>query len=87
MPKLEIIFSNTTGHPHIDVEFAKHLGISVITLKDHKNFLEKITPTAEHAWWLIQSLTRPYDQARKSVLSYNWDRKPFAGKAMLSKKL
>ncbi len=57
-PKLKVIASNTTGHPHIDIDYAAQKGIQVITLKGHDEFLNTITPTAELTWGLIISLTR-----------------------------
>ena len=45
---LKAIFSNTTGIPHSDVDFAESRGIEVISLKGEHNFLGSITPTAEH---------------------------------------
>jgi len=85
MPKLKVIGSNTTGHPHIDVEYANKKGIKVVTLKNETEFLKSITPTAELTWGLIIALTRNIIPAYNSVLQGNWDRRPFGGRAMLSK--
>lgn len=85
MPHLRVIGSNTTGHPHIDVEYALSRGVRVETLKGYPDFLDTITPTAEHAWGLILALTRNLVPASRSVLLGNWDRRPFGGKKMLSK--
>ena len=84
-PHLKAIGSNTTGHPHIDVDYARQKGIKVITLKDHQDFLDTITPTAELAWGLIIALTRNIVPGFKSVLDGKWARWPFGGKAMLSR--
>jgi len=85
MPKLKVIGSNTTGHPHIDITYASKKGITVITLKDDRDFLSKITPTAELTWGLIITLTRNILPAYSSVIDGKWDRRPFGGRAMLSK--
>lgn len=82
--KLKVIGSNTTGHPHIDVEYAQERGIKVITLKGQRDFLEKITPTAELTWGLIIALTRNMFPAYQSVLQGKWDRRQFGGHSMLS---
>jgi D-3-phosphoglycerate dehydrogenase len=82
--KVKVIGSNTTGHPHIDVDYARSKGIKIVTLKDHRKFLETITPTAELTWGLIIALTRNIIPASKSVLDGNWDRRPFGGQKMLS---
>ncbi|MBN3041156.1 MAG: hydroxyacid dehydrogenase, partial [Candidatus Omnitrophica bacterium] len=83
--KLKIIASNTTGHPHIDFAYAKKKNIKVITLADYPDFLKTITPTAELTWGLIISLTRNVFAAGQSVKAGKWDRRPFGGKAMLSR--
>lgn len=84
-PKLRAIGSNTTGHPHIDVDYAREKGVKVVTLKDHQDFLDTITPTAELTWGLIIALTRNIVPGFKSVLDGQWARWPFGGKAMLSR--
>lgn len=84
-PKLKVIASNTTGHPHIDVNYAAQKGIQVITLKGHDAFLNAITPTAELTWGLIISLTRKIFPAYQSVLKGNWNRRPFGAASMMSR--
>jgi D-3-phosphoglycerate dehydrogenase len=83
--KLKVIASNTTGHPHIDVNYAAQKGIQVITLKGHNEFLNTITPTAELTWGLIISLTRKIFPAYQSVLKGSWNRRSFGGASMLSR--
>ena len=39
---LKVIGSNTTGHPHIDIDYARSKGIEVITLKGQKDFLDSM---------------------------------------------
>lgn len=84
-PRLKVIVSNTTGHPHIDVEYAYSKGIGVACLKFAQDFLQTITPTAELTWGLIVAITRNILPAYESVLSGKWDRRPFGAPAMLSK--
>lgn len=84
-PGLKVIGSNTTGHPHIDVEYARSRGIAVVTLKDHQDFLDTITPTSELTFGLIIALTRKMLPAAQSVLAGRWERWPFGGEAMLSR--
>jgi D-3-phosphoglycerate dehydrogenase len=83
--QLKVIGSNTTGHPHIDVDYAKHKNVRVITLKDYSDFLDTITPTAELTWGLVIALTRNVFPASRSVLNGEWSRWPFGGRAMLSR--
>jgi phosphoglycerate dehydrogenase-like enzyme len=84
-PKLKVIASNTTGHPHIDVEYARSRGIYVACLKYASDFLKRITPTAELTWGLIIALTRGICPAYQSVLEGSWDRRPHGTPAMLSR--
>lgn len=83
-PCLKAIVSNTTGHPHIDVEYARNKGVFVACLKFSPEFLKRITPTAEHTWGLLLALTRNLVPAHRAALSGVWDRRPFGGRAMLS---
>lgn len=82
---LRAIGSNTTGHPHIDVEYARAKGISVVTLKYERDFLDTITPTAELTWGLLIALTRKMFPAVAYTRQGKWNRRPFPGKKMLSR--
>ncbi len=84
-PRLAVIASNTTGHPHIDVVYAQSRGIQVACLKFAQEFLATITPTAELTWGLIIALTRNLFQAHGAALQGCWDRRPFGAPAMLSR--
>lgn len=83
-PNLKVIVSNTTGHPHIDVEYAHSKGIYVACLKFAQDFLMRITPTAELTWGLLLALTRNIIPAHYATIEGMWDRRPFGGKSMLS---
>ncbi|GER93414.1 hydroxyacid dehydrogenase [hot springs metagenome] len=84
-PDLKVIATNTTGVPHIDVERAAARGIHIISLRDEKEFLNTITPTAELTMGLIINITRNVISAIKSVLDGKWSRWEFGGQAMLSR--
>lgn len=85
-PRLRVIGSNTTGHPHIDVGYARGKGLTVITLKAYQEFLDSITPTAEMTLGLIIALTRNLVPAIRSVtVEGSWERWPFGGERMLSR--
>ena len=83
-PQLKVIVSNTTGHPHIDVEYARARGIFIACLKFAPEFLQTITPTAELTWGLIIAVTRRLLPAHRGVLEGHWNRRPFGAPAMLS---
>lgn len=83
--RLKVIATNTTGVPHIDVEYAETHGIQVISLKEERNFLASITPTAELTIGLIICVTRNVISAVKAVEHGIWRRWDFGGPAMLSR--
>ena len=83
-PRLRVIASNTTGHPHIDVAYARSRGIYVACLKFAPEFLKLITPTAELTWGLMIALTRNIVPAHRSALGGQWNRRPFGAPSMLS---
>jgi len=82
---LKIIASNTTGVPHIDVEYAVRKGIKVVSLKDYPDFLNTITPTAELTFGLIIALIRRIPWGFNSVCEGIWNRRLFGGVSMLSR--
>jgi len=84
-PALKVIASNTTGTPHIDVEYAEQRGIKVVSLKGQAEFLIHITPTAELTWALILGVVRRVPWAYLNVCEGKWDRRAFGAKAMLSR--
>lgn len=84
-PRLKAIVSNTTGHPHIDVDYARARDVYVACLKFAPDFLRGITPTAELTWGLIIALTRNILPAHRAALAGRWDRRPFGAPAMLSR--
>jgi phosphoglycerate dehydrogenase-like enzyme len=84
-PRLKVIASNTTGTPHIDEEYAGEKGIKVLSLKNEIDFLNTITPTAEHTWGLMLALMRNVIPSFKSVCEGGWSRWPFGAPAMLSR--
>jgi len=83
--RLRVIASNTTGHPHIDVEYANSKGIAVACLKFAPEFLKTVTSTAELTWGLIVALTRNVVPAHRAALKGQWDRRPFGAPGMLSR--
>jgi D-3-phosphoglycerate dehydrogenase len=84
-PRLKVVASNTTGHPHIDVEYCRSRSVAVACLKFAQDFLDRITPTAELTFGMIIVLTRNMLAAHKGALAGTWDRRPFGAPAMLSR--
>ena len=68
-PRIRVIASNTTGHPHIDVAYARERGIQGRLPEIRPDFLRTITPTAELTWGLILALTRNLVPAHRAALA------------------
>jgi D-3-phosphoglycerate dehydrogenase len=74
---LRVIATPTTAELHIDSEYAKKRNISICSLKNQKEFLSKITPTAELTWGLLLAVTRRIPSAFDSVCKGNWNGRVF----------
>lgn len=83
--KLQFVATATTGVNHIDEQFLSNRGGKVISLKGETDFLNKITPTAEHTWGLILALMRRYKAAFSSVENQVWNRSGFLGAQLFGK--
>jgi D-3-phosphoglycerate dehydrogenase len=84
-PNLKVIASNTTSIPHIDAEAAERRGVRICALHDEQEFLERITPTAEHTIGLMMALWRKVPAAHAAVCRGEWDRRPWGAPRMLSR--
>ena len=84
---LHVLGTPTTGEFHIDVDYARSKKISICSFRNQKEFLSKITPTAELAWGLILCVTRKIPWAHDSVCEGRWEGKEFGKRTprMLSK--
>jgi len=74
---LHVLGTPSTGELHIDVDYARKKNISICSLRNQKEFLSKITPTAELAWGLILCVTRRIPWAHDSVCEGRWEGKEF----------
>ncbi len=81
---LKIISTASTGTNHIDEDEAFKLKIKILSLKKEKNYMQKISSTAELAFTLMLSLVRNIIPARKSVILNKWDYYPFIGRQLNS---
>ena len=84
-PKLRALASNTTGIQHIDVVAATTRSITIYALHDDGDFLDKITPTAEHAVGLMLAAWRRIPAAHNAAFNGAWDRRPWGAPAMFSR--
>lgn len=84
-PNLKVIISNTTGVPHIDMAYAKKAGVAVCALHNEADFLDTITPTAEHTIGLMMAAHRRIPAAFDDVKSGIWNRRDWPSPKMLSR--
>lgn len=83
--QLKVLVSNTTSIPHIDSKFAEKMDIKICALHDEPDFLDSITPTAEHSIGLLLSVWRKIPFSHLDVCSGNWNRRNWGAPKMLSK--
>src|SRR5689334_10889694 len=84
---LRAIVSATTGLDHIDLEEAKKRGIEVLSLRGEKDFLARVSATAEHTWGLLLALVRQVTPAFDHVRNGHWDRDHFVGRSLADRNL
>lgn len=84
---LKYIVTPTTGHNHIDCDYAEQKGIEIVSLRGETKFLENITATAELTWGLLLSLIRHIPHAHQDVLSGGWSRDKYYGNELRGKVL
>jgi D-3-phosphoglycerate dehydrogenase len=85
--RLKAIVTATTGLDHIDLDYARSKGITVLSLSGETDFLRRIPATAEHTWALLLALVRNLPAAIQSVLNGGWDRDRFKGHDLAGRKL
>ena len=84
-PKLRVVASNTTGIPHFDVDAFSQRGVAICALHDEQEFLQTITPTAEHTMGLMISALRRIPAAHAAAAAGEWSRWPWGAPRMLSR--
>jgi len=81
-PRLQVIASPTTGLDHIDLAEAERCGVTVLSLKGERQFLETVTATAEHTFALLLCLLRRIPSAFEAVKQGEWRRDRFRGREL-----
>ena len=82
--KLKVICTASTGTNHIDISFAKKQKIKVISLKEERNIISKISSTAELAFSFTLLSIRNIFQANQSVNRGEWDYSKHIGRQLNS---
>lgn len=85
--RLKLIATPTTGTDHIDLSAAAAQGITVFSLREDRDLLNKITSTAEMAWTLLLAVVRRLPWAFESVKSGHWESSPHRGHQLSGKTL
>jgi D-3-phosphoglycerate dehydrogenase len=84
---LKIVGTPTTGLDHIDLQAAQNMGVSVLSLKGERQFLDQVFATAEHSFGLLQALIRRIPAAFEAVKDYQWRRDVYRGRELAGKRL
>jgi len=84
-PNLRAVVSNTTGIPHIDAQEAARRNVAICALHDEQDFLDTITPTAEHTVGLMLAAWRRLPAAHAAAAAGRWDRRPWGAPRMFSR--
>lgn len=85
--RLRVIVTATTGLDHIDVEYARQRGITILSLQGETEFLREVRATAEHTWALLLALLRNIVPASLAARRGEWDRDKFRGQELFGKRL
>jgi D-3-phosphoglycerate dehydrogenase / 2-oxoglutarate reductase len=85
--RLKAIATPSTGLDHIDPAAAQQRGVTVLSLKDDKAFLNSLTATAELAWALLLSVVRRLPWAVQAAHRGDWARDRFRGHQLSGKTL
>jgi D-3-phosphoglycerate dehydrogenase / 2-oxoglutarate reductase len=84
---LKAITTPSTGLDHIDLDYARLRGITVLSLKEDRELLDKITSTAELAWALILAASRRLPAAYSAAQKGFWGRDAYRGHQIAYKTL
>ena len=86
-PGLKAIATPSTGLDHLDVEAAARRNIAVLSLKDDRALLDRITATAELTWALLLACARRLPAAADAARRGHWARDLFRGHQIAYKTL
>jgi D-3-phosphoglycerate dehydrogenase / 2-oxoglutarate reductase len=86
-PYLRAITTPSTGLDHIDLQAAKERNIAVLSLKDDRELLDRITATAELTWALLLACARKLPAAFDAAKQGVWARDQFRGHQLFGKTL
>jgi D-3-phosphoglycerate dehydrogenase len=85
--RLKAVATPSTGLDHLDVAACQERGIEVLSLRNEREFLDRVTATAELAWALLLCVVRRLPWAVQSAHAGIWARDQFRGSQLSGKTL
>ena len=86
-PRLKIIGTSSTGTDHIDVKEAERRGITVVSIKEDYDLLDRIQATAEHAWLLLLACNRNFRAATDRTRNQQWYDPSLRGRELIERSI
>ncbi|PPR48320.1 MAG: Hydroxypyruvate reductase [Alphaproteobacteria bacterium MarineAlpha5_Bin8] len=80
--RLKVICTASTGTNHININYAKKKRIHIISLKNERKTINKISSTAEHALALTLATLRNITASFDSVKKGEWDYTKYIGRQL-----
>ena len=80
--KLKVICTASTGTNHIDKSYAAELGLTILSLTEERDVINRISSTAELAFALTLAGLRNIIRGHSSVMNSEWDYTQFIGRQM-----
>ncbi len=77
---LRVICTASTGTNHIDKALAASRGVRILALTEEREFINRISSTAEHAFALMMASLRHIPDSFASVRAGEWDYTRFIGR-------
>ena len=85
--RLRVIATPTTGLDHLDLDVMKSRGIHLISVREDRELLDRVTSTAEMAWALLLAVVRRLPWAFDAARRGDWARERFRGHQLSGKTL
>lgn len=79
---LQVICTASTGTNHIDTSYAFRGGLTVLSLQEERDVINRISSTAEHAFALMLAALRHIPQSFDAVKLGKWDYRRFIGRQL-----
>jgi len=80
--RLKVICTASTGTNHIDKVYVKKIGITLLSITEEREVINRISSTAELAFSLTLASLRHVVKSNNSVLNGDWDYEKFIGRQM-----